>query len=1062
MKKLFSYTLALSATLCGQPAVSPTINQIPTRQFGHPVSENLFNIPTQASPNLVEGRELNGPGQIAFDNSVSPPILYIADIFNNRVLAYKNPSSVSAGKTADLVLGQQDLVSTLAQGPATALTTGLSAPTGVAVDSKGNLYIADAGNNRIMRFPTPFVQAATGNPPQPDLVIGQQGFGTGNSSNEGGPCSSKTLALSNGNGPQVTELAIDSNGNLWTADPLNNRVLMYPIGNLTPNAVAPVASVVLGQNNFTTCSVGQNPSGNPQLNKNILNDPSSVTFDSAGNLYVTDAYARVLYYQGPSFSPGQAALRVLGVPPPLTSGTTVYPTQYTLGFVNSNGNITGDPVAVFTQGNHLFVADSPAHRIVEYDVPSNWAAESTAFPSPPALAVFGQNGFAAGSANQGLPQPNQFTLYSPYGGAFLGSQMWIADTGNNRVLGLTPNAANTFAGATVLIGQLDYIYGAPNLIVGQEVFLQGGLGSASGMVIDNSTSTPHLYVADPGNNRILCFKDARLVSQGTSLTTADMVIGQPDLKTSEINYPNGLVGQPTATGLFNPIGVVVDNNGNLYVADSGNGRVLRFPAPFSQPAGHQATANLVLGQNSFTSFIQNASANSMHTPWGVALFAGSDANATPLAGGLAVSDPFYNRVLFFKKGASGDFTSGQAAYLVVGQSSFSGTASGNGPASFSSPRGIASDTSDRLYVADSSNGRVLEFIQAPENLTNGPTSTNVLTGLNQPQAVAINPTTTELWVTNTNSSTVLRYPEYTTCQLGACQPTAQLSSYGPIGLALDASGNVIVGDVSNRVTFYFAQAFFRNAANYNIESLAPGMLAILGRLGLPMNIKTAAAGALPWPTTLADLNVTVNGVPAPIFATTGGYGAISFQVPMATPTSGFATVIITQASTGAVLGVGNFTLAKANPGFFTVNQAGTGPVVALNLADNTPNSAGNQVARGANITFCLTGQGQVSGAPADGAAPVGAPATPVQPIVVIGSVQLTSAQILYSGLGCGYPGLWQINATIPQAVAPGNAVVAIQYDGIQSNIGGTTSSDGITPGQDVKLTGSAATSIYVK
>lgn len=1062
MKKLFCYILALSATICGQPAVSPTINPLPTRQFGHPVSENLFNIPTQAAPNLVEGRELNGPGQIAFDNSSGTPILYIADIFNNRVLAYKNPASVSAGKPADLVIGQQDFVSTMPQGPSTPLTTGLYAPTGLAVDSKGNLYISDAGNNRIMRFPTPFAQAATGNAPQPDLVIGQQSFGSGSSANEGGLCSSKTLALSNGNGPQVAGLAIDSNGNLWAADPLNNRVLMFPIANLTANAVTPVASVVLGQNNFTTCSVGQTTSGNPQLNKTILNDPSGMAFDSAGNLYVADAYARVLYYQGTSFSPGQSALRVLGVPPPLTSGTTIYPTQYTLGQVNSSGNITGVPQAVFTQGNHAYVADSPSNRIVEYDVPSNWAAESTAFPSPPALAVFGQNGFVVGSANQGLPQASAFTLYSPYGGAFLGTQMWVSDTGNNRVLGLTPNSANTFSGATVLIGQLDYIYNAPNLIVGQEVFLQGGLGSASGIVVDNTTSTPHLYVADPGNNRVLCFKDARLVSQGTSLTTADLVIGQPDLKTSEVNYPNGLAGQPTQTGLFNPIGVVVDNKGNLYVADSGNARVLRFPAPFNQPAGQQATANLVLGQNSFTSFIQNATSNSMHTPWGVALFAGSDVNATPLAGGLAVSDPVYNRVLFFKKGASGDFTSGQAAYLVIGQSSFSGVASGPGEASFSSPRGIASDTSDRLYVADSGNGRVLEFIQAPENLINGPTSTNSLTGLNQPQAVAINPTTTELWVANTNSSEVVRYPEYTTCQLSSCQPTAQLGSYGPLGLALDASGNVIVGDASNRVTFYYAQTFFRNAANYNIEGLAPGMLAILGRYGLPMNLTGAQASTLPWPTTLADVNVTVNGVSAPVFETLGGYGAVYFQVPMATPTSGTATVIVTQASTGAVLGVGNFTLAKANPGFFTVSQNGTGPVVALNLVDNTPNSAGNQVARGANITFCLTGQGQVSGAPADGAAPVGAPATPVQPIVIIGTVQLTSAQILYSGLGCGYPGLWQINATIPQTVAPGTAVVVIQYDGIGSNIGGTTLSDGISPGPDVKLSGSAQTTVFVK
>jgi uncharacterized protein (TIGR03437 family) len=1063
MKKLFCYLFALSATIWGQPAVSPTINPLPTRQFGHPVSENLSAVtPSQASPNLVLGQEVDAPGQIAFDNSTSPPILYVADIGNNRVLAFKNPAGYTAGKVADLVIGQQDMVSTTAQGPTTALSTGFNAPTGVAVDSKGNVYVADSGNNRIMRFPAPFGQTP-GAPAQPDLVIGQQGFTSGSTANEGGNCSAKTLAFANYAGPQLTSLAIDSSGNLWTTDPLNNRVLMYAIANLTANAVAPVASVVLGQNDFVTCTGPTSTA--TQLSKSIVVDPSGLAFDSSGNLYIADGYSRVLFFQGPTFAAqGQPANRVLGIAPPVTSGpATVYPTQYTLGAPNpSNNNSLIPPNGVFTLGNNVYVADTPQNRIVEYDIPSNWAAESTAFPSPAILHVFGQVGASTGQANQGLAQPQSYTFASPSGGAFLGTQMWVADSGNNRVLGISPNSANTYSSASVLIGQLDYIYNAPNLIVGSEVFLSGALlsGSASGVVIDNSTSTPHLYVADPGNNRILCFADARKVSQGSTLTTADMVIGQPDLKTSEINYPRGLAGQPTATGLYNPIGVAVDNNGNLYVADYGNARVLRFPAPFNQPAGQQATANLVLGQSSFTSFVQNASANSMHSPWGLALFA-DVTGATPLAGSLAVSDPVYNRVLIFKKQPGGDFASGQNAALVFGQSTFSGTSSGPGFGAFSGPRGIASDTSDRLYVADTANGRILEFNQAPESLTSGPTSTNQLTGLNAPLAVAINAATTELWVANTNSSLVLRYPQYDTCQLSTCQPTATLGSYGPLGLAIDASGNVIVGDASNRITFFYAETFYRNAATYSAQQpLAPGMLAIIGRYGLPMSIADGAAQSYPWPTTLADLNLTVNGVSAPIFRTSSAYGAIFFQVPYETPTSGNANFIVTQNSTGAVLGVGSFTMGQADPGFFTTNALGTAIVAAQN-SDGSTNTAGNQAARGSYVVLYLTGQGPVPNAPADGQTPSGSIPTTGALVVVIGGVQLTSSQILYSGLGA-FPGGWQINATIPENVAPGIAQIVVQYNGVPSNIGGTTASDGISPGPDVKLTGAAATTIAVK
>jgi uncharacterized protein (TIGR03437 family) len=1053
MKQTIGYFIVLTATMWGQ-AVSPQINQLPTRQFGHP---SLAIPVTQASPNLVEGREVSAPGQIAFDNSASPPIMYVADIGNNRVLAYKNVTALSAGNFAGLAIGQQDLFSTLAQGPGSVLSTGFSSPTGVAVDSKGNLYVMDAGNNRILRFPSPFqqIQNSPGNPPQPDLVIGQKGFNTGNSYNEGGNCAAKTIGTSYGGSTYLATLAVDSKDNVWITDAANNRVLMFPAANLSPGAVEPVATVVLGQNDFTTCGVISGPT---QIGKNFLYLPAGLTLDGSGNVYVSDAFSRVLYYQGPNFaSQGQTANRVLGISPPQQSGqpATVFPNQYSLGSPNSTGNLI-PPNGVFAQGNHVFVADTPSHRIVEYDIPSNWAAESTSFPSPAIMAVFGQIGFFAGKANQGQAQPSQFTLSSPYGGAFLGTQMWVSDTGNNRVLAFSPTSTG-YSGASVVVGQLDFIYSAPNLIVGQEVYLSGGLpsGSASGIVVDKNSSPPHLYIADPGNNRILCFNDARTVGGQPSLSTADMVIGQPDLRTSEINFPNGIALSPSAQGLFNPIGVAVDNNGNLYVADYGNARVLRFPAPFAQagcPAGcaSQPTANLVLGQSSFTTVIQNASSNSMHSPWGLALFAGSDANATPLAGALAVSDPIYNRVTFFKKGAGGDFQNGQNAYLVIGQQTFSAINPGTNGGSFNRPLGIASDTSDRLYVADSTNGRVMAFDQAPEGIANGATSTAQYNGIFQVEGVAVSSITTELWIAYSGGNQILRYPEYTRCQLIACTATAQLfTNAAPLGLALDASDNVIVGDAANRVTFYFAQAFFRNAANFNTQGLAPGTLGVLGRLGLPFKIKDGAASSSTWPTTLSDLNLTVNGIPAPIFATNAGYGAIYFQVPQAAPTSGLASFMVTQVSTGAVLGVGGFQMAKSNPGFFTTNQAGTGPVIASNVVDGTLNTASNQVARGAAITFCLTGAGQVPGASPDGVPPVGAPATPSLPLLVIGGVQLTSAQILYSGLGCGFAGGWQINATVPIAVAPGTAVVALSYNGVNSNIGGTTSSDGTTPGPDV-------------
>ena len=148
----FARLLCLSAaTLAAQ---SVTINTAPSREFGQPTlppSSSPFSLPT-TKENFVEGRELSSPLSIAFDNSVSPPIVYVADAFNNRVLAWRNAANINKANFADLVIGQPSLQQTNSGGPGTGFSTGLSLPAAVAVDAKGNLYVADQYNHRIQRF----------------------------------------------------------------------------------------------------------------------------------------------------------------------------------------------------------------------------------------------------------------------------------------------------------------------------------------------------------------------------------------------------------------------------------------------------------------------------------------------------------------------------------------------------------------------------------------------------------------------------------------------------------------------------------------------------------------------------------------------------------------------------------------------------------------------------------------------------------------------------------------------------------------------------------------------
>ena len=226
MKNFVRLFLVCAATLTAQTV----INTVPSREFGQPKlppTTAAFAFST-TKENYIEGRELSSPLSMAFDNSVSPPIVYVADTFNNRVLAWKSATSVGVTNFADKVIGQNDFFSTIVGGPNTALTTGLNLPIAIAVDSKGNLYVADSGNNRILRYPTPFTQTAGFQPV--DLVIGQKTVSSGSTANEGQPTpSQKTIALNTG-GLFTMSMTFDAQGNLWVADPANFRVLRFPAG----------------------------------------------------------------------------------------------------------------------------------------------------------------------------------------------------------------------------------------------------------------------------------------------------------------------------------------------------------------------------------------------------------------------------------------------------------------------------------------------------------------------------------------------------------------------------------------------------------------------------------------------------------------------------------------------------------------------------------------------------------------------------------------------------------------------------------------------------------------
>ena len=280
-------------------------NQIPTNIVGQSVLQQLLL--TATAPNLVEGREFDLPEAVAIDRSASPPVLYVADAANNRVLAWKNAAGFTKGDFADKVIGQRDFLPTGAKGPGSDLSTGLNSPVGLAVDKSGNLYVIDAGNNRVVRYTAPFQQ--TSPLLAVDLILGQPDPSSRLANQGQQSPSATTLSFTSGGGALHAGLAFDSAGNLWVTDAGNNRVLRFSAGALAQGVNQPAADSVLGQGDFLSSALPFNPQ---RIGKNFLAAPSSVAFDPQGRMYVTDDGNRVLVYVPPFFS-GAPASRIMGV-----------------------------------------------------------------------------------------------------------------------------------------------------------------------------------------------------------------------------------------------------------------------------------------------------------------------------------------------------------------------------------------------------------------------------------------------------------------------------------------------------------------------------------------------------------------------------------------------------------------------------------------------------------------------------------------------------------------------------------------------------------------------------
>ncbi len=1001
--------LLLAGALAGQ-----SLFVKPVKVLGDPnfigTAANPLNYDS-TGPNWVEGRELDEPLGVAVDTSVSPPIVYIADTGNNRVLGFQYNTQLTPGAFADIILGQPDRFTNLPQGPGAALSTGLRNPTGLAVDRSGNLYVADSGDNRILRYAKPFSQP--GGDTFPDLIIGQTSFATAGG-NTGGVKATTLLLTSNGTFFPHTGLAFDSAGNLWVTDTGNNRVLRFPASVLVANQNDPAADTAIGQADLVSSIPAKS-----RIAKTGLSFPTSVAFDPAGNMLVADALDRVLVYS-PGSGTNSPAYRILGVAVPTPS----QPTPPAVSEINV-GNVSS-AIAV---GNNIVVVDTGNHRILVYPAIANWPGEATQF-SPSASSVIGQTTFSGSMANENGPT-SATTLSSPVDAATSGGELFITDSGNNRVIVFPASAAGPGGTASRVVGQLDFPYAAPNLVEGKEFYTAGPSGSPSGSaILDLSATPPHLYVADTLNNRILGFRDFTQVANGQR---ADIVIGQPDFHHTTVNYSSNVGTTPNSQGLNGPSSLAVDSAGNLYVADTFNSRILRFPAPFASGITSLEVADLVIGQEDFSSSVPDPTAFTMSAPISLA-FTRDGANASLTNSGYLVAvDAAQNRVLFFAK----PFSSGMSATKVLGQPDFNSSSASGATTGLSTPRGVAIDPEDRVLVADTRNSRVLAF-GPTQTLGNDPAPSFILaSGLSAPFSIGM-AQSGEFWVADSAQNQLLHFASIDNLPIVNYKSDAAQPAISPRSAFVDPYNNLLVADGINRILYFAPALAVVNAANYIPgRPLAPGALASIFP-AVSTNILaggTGSATSLPLPTALAGTQVVVNGNVSSLLYVSPGQ--INLPLSMSLPSGGTVDLQVVAQTTGQVYGGAEVPLNSASPGLFTIGGTGTGQVAAQNQ-DGSLNSATNQQVRGGVMTLYGTGQGFVANAPPDGQATTGPLSTTVTPQILLGAganaIYVPAGNIQYSGLAPTLVGVWQINFQVPATAQAGSSVpIVVLMNSIPSN-----------------------------
>jgi alpha-tubulin suppressor-like RCC1 family protein/sugar lactone lactonase YvrE len=519
--------------------------------------------------------------------------LYIADSGNNRI-RYVDASGVITTFAGN---GTQDFNGD--DGAATAAS--LSSPYGVAIGEGGVVYIADSANNRIRMVDTH------------GIITTVAGNGTYDSGGDGG------LAINAGLDYPYA-MVPDSNGNLFISDTFHYSIRKVS----TDGFISTVAGTGIS---------GYNGSERSAITA-LLDAPRGLTVDAAGTVYFADNYnhrVRAITADGMIQSVAGGGVAGFGGDGAAASGANL----------DSPSGVTVD-----TSGS-LYIADTYNHRIRMVD------------PGGVIMTVAGTG--SGGYGGDGGLATNAM-IDSPWGVALdVDGNIYFSDMANHRVrkINIDSGIISTIAGN----GNAGYF--GDNLVA-----TLAQLNDPRGIAVDNAGN---IFIADTGNHSIRKVTAAGIISTVAGTGTAGY-------------FGDG--GPATAAQLMYPRGVSL-SGGSIYIADTENSRVRKI-----SPDG---TISTVAGNGIFGYAVDGALAHETYLayPHGVAVKA---------TGNVIISDTYSNKVF--------EITS--AGIIITragnGLQEYSGDGGPATLAALNMPTAVTTDAAGNLFIADTANHRIRQVM----------------------------------------------------------------------------------------------------------------------------------------------------------------------------------------------------------------------------------------------------------------------------------------------------------------------------------------------------------------